>query len=74
LKCDEDVDECLMDPCSRKEVCKNSIGSYQCVCTGGRSGRQCMNDFDECSLNPCGSKMTCINEGNSYKKFWNSIG
>merc|ERR1712173_3262 len=47
--------------------CKNTVGSYECVCKGGKTGFQCLSDFDECSLNPCGSKMTCINEGNSYR-------
>ncbi len=66
-----DVDECLRqtDMCSMNELCKNSIGSYQCSCKNGYSGNgtYCV-DIDECSnsITPCSSNAECKNTNGSY--------
>ncbi|KAL9989357.1 hypothetical protein ACROYT_G003898 [Oculina patagonica] len=69
-----DIDECKETPyvCGdESNTCKNSIGSYDCICnkTGfeyKREARECF-DTDECLNNPCGNKnMDCHNSQGSY--------
>jgi hypothetical protein len=32
---DEDVDECMSNPCTNNGTCVDGIGSYQCNCSQG---------------------------------------
>ena len=69
-----DIDECKETPnkcVDESATCKNTIGSYECVCkkTGYKynpTARQCL-DIDECKKNPCTDKnMICKNTQGSY--------
>ncbi|XP_063788464.1 uromodulin-like [Pseudophryne corroboree] len=68
-----DIDECAYswsNNCS-VGICKNTFGSYFCVCPSGytnSSGNVCV-EIDECSssdLNRCHSLATCITHKGSY--------
>ncbi len=42
-QCESDVDECtlLEKPCKNNSVCKNRVGSYECICPSGLTGPEC---------------------------------
>ncbi|XP_061188876.1 mucin-like protein [Saccostrea echinata] len=73
VKCDEDIDECSVDPfiCGSDRVCQNLEGSYSCICRDGFDikGSKC-EDIDECadeSLNDCPELTTfCCNTNGNY--------
>ncbi|XP_025083614.1 uncharacterized protein LOC112557790 [Pomacea canaliculata] len=68
----EDVDECVLGihNCSaRRQYCKNTISSFECVCQTGFQltidGR-CV-DINECYSNPCGGEgAVCVNFVGGY--------
>ncbi|XP_061188954.1 fibrillin-2-like [Saccostrea echinata] len=68
-KCDIDKDECSAgSPCTKaNQECKNTPGSYQCVCAVGyeknTTSDECL-DVDECKSNPC--SQLCTNTLGSY--------
>jgi len=68
LSC-EDVNECERgtDQCSVHATCKNTIGSYECVCDKGFGGATC-SDIDECALgyHQCHEMAICHNNEGSY--------
>ncbi|KAI1288272.1 Fibulin-1 [Halotydeus destructor] len=73
-KCEDD-DECLSNPCSRNEVCRNNVGSYICEpkenCPDGMRPNtyfQGCVDIDECQDNKdsCKSNETCVNTHGSF--------
>ncbi|XP_073903349.1 hemicentin-1 isoform X3 [Castor canadensis] len=66
-----DIDECQnRDTCQHE--CKNTIGSYQCICPPGYqvmlNGKTCQ-DIDECLEQNirCGSNRMCFNMRGSYR-------
>ncbi|XP_047633267.1 adhesion G protein-coupled receptor E1 isoform X2 [Phacochoerus africanus] len=75
-----DVNECANPKtCPEHAICRNSVGSYSCVCKPGfESSRgkmsvqgpgQMCRDIDECSQSPpaCGPHSVCRNLPGSYK-------
>ena len=52
-RCENDVNECLANPCMNNGSCQNSNGNYSCICDGNYTGRNCTN----CDI-------TCGNGGN----------
>lgn len=64
----EDVNECLLrnghGPC--QDVCKNTVGSYKCSCSGLNGTRLAKDmhtceDVDECKEDGAGCSHGCIN-------------
>ncbi|XP_062605771.1 uncharacterized protein LOC134267581 isoform X2 [Saccostrea cucullata] len=73
VKCDEDIDECSVDPfiCGSDRICQNLEGSYSCMCGDGfdiNDGK--CEDIDECAdegLNDCPELTTfCRNTIGNY--------
>ncbi|XP_048727704.2 mucin-4-like isoform X2 [Ostrea edulis] len=66
-KCDADIDECMAgNPCNgTHQVCRNTPGSYVCVCQNGyvEASGTC-NDVDECVDRPC--SQLCMNTPGSF--------
>ena len=65
-----DVDECKTNPCGKHAICRDSIGSYVCVCEENYTGdpiRGCV-DIDECESleKPCGADAICRNSVPGY--------
>ncbi|XP_035699734.1 uncharacterized protein LOC118432302 [Branchiostoma floridae] len=67
--CQEDVDECLSQPCKNGAACVNTppagSATYTCNCTPGWTGANCDQDVDECQSNPC-TGGTCVDRQNGY--------
>ena len=59
--CNEDIEECLSDPCRNEAECRDSVAdpggvdydAYNCTCTAGWAGHNCEDDINECTAAPC---------------------
>lgn len=52
--CDEDIDECLSQPCQNHGSCTTpGVNWYRCSCEPGYAGDNCEIDVDECQSHPC---------------------
>ena len=62
LKCQLDEDECLLNPCNGGE-CVNKIGSYECHCQSGTTGKNCETlTSTSCSGVSCSNNGHCMND------------
>ncbi|XP_053382454.1 uncharacterized protein LOC123540032 [Mercenaria mercenaria] len=59
------VNECTSSPCGTHK-CINKLGSYECLCSGGFTGRQCQIQPDYCENNNCKNGATCVNGTGNY--------
>jgi len=64
--CEEDIDECDLDPCQNGATCKDSttdnlvqLGNYLCDCLTGFVGTNCDIDIDACDPNLCENGGVC---------------
>ncbi|XP_077982203.1 sushi, von Willebrand factor type A, EGF and pentraxin domain-containing protein 1-like [Glandiceps talaboti] len=65
--CEDDIDECLSNPCKNGATCENAHNQFICTCAPGYTGDTCSEDINEClSLSPCRNFKECIDEVNSY--------
>lgn len=62
----EEINECLLKPCLNGGTCRNQVGSFQCECGEGFSGKRCQTDVNECLVEPCLHGGTCENQLGSY--------
>ena len=53
MNCDQDINECLAEPCVNGICSTPEFNSYQCTCESGWEGENCDQDIDECLANPC---------------------
>ena len=60
--CEEDIDECLSDPCQNGGTCYNEIAKFVCECTEEFIGETCSElKAKNCSANMCVNGATCTN-------------
>ena len=65
--CDEDINECLTSsPCRNGASCRNTNGSYECLCKEGFEGRDCLVNTDDCAGSPCLNGGTCLDRTADY--------
>ena len=66
----ENYDACsaLQITCTGQGTCTNSMGTYNCECEPGYTGRDCETDVDECLLmeTECSGRGTCTNGVNDF--------
>lgn len=64
--CEDDIDECEVNPCENKGTCVNTPGHFYCHCQSGFSGTVCSTDVDECLKLKCQNGGTCIPTQDGY--------
>ncbi|XP_072168296.1 uncharacterized protein [Diadema setosum] len=62
IHCDEDINECMCNPCQHDGLCINQVGSFVCNCQNGTTGTLCEIDIDECTSYPCQYDGLCIDQ------------
>ncbi|XP_034024273.1 protocadherin Fat 4 [Thalassophryne amazonica] len=58
--CEEDMNECEMNPCHYQGSCINTPGGFYCNCQNGFSGSVCSNVGDDCLKIKCHNGGACI--------------
>lgn len=48
LKCEINIDECLLSLCFNNVICIDRIGDFSCLCFFYFDGERCEKDVDEC--------------------------
>lgn len=66
--CEEDINECLPEPCQNGGMCIDRLNGFECECMPGFTGYVCDEDIDECRDDEtlCGNGR-CINTYGFYK-------
>ncbi|KAM4590289.1 protocadherin Fat 4-like [Fundulus diaphanus] len=64
--CEDDIDECEVNPCENNSTCENTAGSFHCHCQSGFSGSVCSADVDECLKVKCQNGGRCIQSQDGY--------
>lgn len=65
--CEDDIDECEVNPCENKGTCVNTLGGFYCHCQSGFSGSVCSSDINECLKLKCQNGGTCIPTQDGYQ-------
>ncbi|KAL3857500.1 hypothetical protein ACJMK2_012166 [Sinanodonta woodiana] len=50
MHCDDDLNECLANPCQHSASCNNVVGNYSCNCPSRFTGQNC--ELDTCKIGP----------------------
>lgn len=69
--CEEDVNDCLAEPCAEGSTCLDLLGNYSCVCRKGYKGRLC--EQDPClDTTLCGPNGAChlLDSTNVTHSYW----
>ena len=64
--CENNIDECLADPCKNGATCVDGINNYTCACVPGYTGYQCEINIDDCASQPCMHGGQCSDGVNEY--------
>eukprot|EP00064_Thunnus_orientalis_P000667 superscaffoldBa00000036_g668 len=57
--CQQEIDECLSQPCKNNATCTDLLNSYKCLCSPGWTGVDCAEDVNECDSGPCLNGAQC---------------
>ena len=59
--CEEELDECMSQPCYFGGTCEDRVNSYYCLCAEGFIGERCEAVIRKCPLeHPCGDNAVCL--------------
>ncbi|XP_013388160.1 neurogenic locus notch homolog protein 2 isoform X4 [Lingula anatina] len=64
--CDENIDECAVNPCQNGGNCTDLVATYRCSCPGGFTGKDCETNINDCEPNPCANGGTCTDHIMNY--------
>lgn len=60
LTCQEDVDECLSEPCLHGGTCDDTVAGYICQCPEAWGGHDCSVQLTGCQGHTCPLAATCV--------------
>ncbi|XP_042372398.1 protein delta homolog 2, partial [Plectropomus leopardus] len=66
LRCETDVDDCLMKPCANGATCLDGVNRFSCVCPAGFTGRFCTVNLDDCASRPCLNAGRCLDRAGGF--------
>ena len=66
LLCNEQIDECALNPCVNG-TCHDKVNGFECECLPGFTGVKCEININECESNPCQNEATCYDFDNRYE-------
>ncbi|XP_070697546.1 protein delta homolog 2 [Pempheris klunzingeri] len=66
LRCEADVDDCLMRPCANGATCLDGVNRFSCVCPTGFTGRFCTVNLDDCASRPCLNAGRCLDRARGF--------
>lgn len=58
--CEDDINECEVNPCENEGTCVNTPGGFYCQCLSGFSGSVCSTDTDVCLKLLCRNGGSCV--------------
>ncbi len=67
VNCQEDINECLSNPCLNGATCLEGVNTYDCLCPAGFHGSHCESEIDECSYGYCKNFAFCQDLFNAYR-------
>uniref|UniRef100_A0A3Q0R3Z7 Delta-like 2 homolog (Drosophila) n=1 Tax=Amphilophus citrinellus TaxID=61819 RepID=A0A3Q0R3Z7_AMPCI len=67
LRCETNIDDCLMKPCANSATCIDGINRFSCVCPAGFSGRFCTVNLDDCDSQPCLNGGRCLDRAGGFR-------
>ncbi|KAM5324654.1 protein delta homolog 2 isoform 2-T2 [Glossophaga mutica] len=59
VRCEVNVDDCLMRPCANGATCVDGVNRFSCLCPEGFAGRFCTINLDDCASRPCQRGARC---------------
>lgn len=63
----QNLKECSSGPCRNGGVCKDSVGSYECLCATGFTGVNCEVNINECDTAVCPADSECVDGVGTYQ-------
>lgn len=74
VRCQNEINECLSNPCQNGGWCIDGVNNFTCICTSGWTGVQCQLDINECATNnggcpvsnQLGATTLCLNRDASF--------
>uniref|UniRef100_A0AAG5DH66 Delta-like protein n=1 Tax=Anopheles atroparvus TaxID=41427 RepID=A0AAG5DH66_ANOAO len=66
-RCEENVDDCVGNPCLNGGTCLDADNHFKCQCVPGFIGTHCEEKVDLCLTKPCANGGTCTNLNNDYR-------
>ncbi|XP_074656942.1 protein jagged-2-like [Tubulanus polymorphus] len=60
IYCQENVNDCVDNPCQNQGTCIDDVHSFRCICQDGWEGELCNLNKDDCLPNPCRNNGSCI--------------
>lgn len=64
---EQNLNECSSAPCQNSGYCIDLVGSYECNCLPGFTGRNCETDINECEAASCPPNSVCIDKAATYQ-------
>ena len=72
--CENNIDECVVEPCKNGATCIDGSNNYTCNCVAGYTGFDCEINIDDCAPAPCLNGGLCSDGVNSYTCNCNNTG